>query len=133
MKKRTKKSKPTRADVEKIYWWCVSNYGRSKVNGPYPDLQYRKADYLTEGIFGEYDWIENTIFVSKDKNKTLIDVIDTMIHEWVHYQQPLRSHLRTMAKEGKLDLAFEDGDPLETEARIIARKDRSRCFRELFS
>lgn len=133
MTKKTKHSKPRKPDAEKVYWWCVEEYGRSKINGSYPELEFKHPDYLTEGLCGEYDYIENTIFVNRKENKTLIELIDTMIHEWTHYHQPIRSHLQKMAKEGKLHRAFEEKDPLEIEARKVARRDRSKCFKELFS
>ena len=131
--KKTKQSKPTRADAEKVYWWCVAEYGRSTTNGGYPYLEFRKPDYYSGDAFGYFDEIEGTLFVNKEKNVTIIDLIDTVIHEWTHYLQPIRSHIRRMTKEGKEEKLFENNDPLEIEARKIARRDRSKCFKELYS
>ena len=130
---KTKESKPTRGDAVKIYDWCKKTYGRSKVNGPYPILQFRKPDYYSGDAFGYYDPDEGTLFVNKTKNETIIDLIDTIIHEWTHYHQPLRSHSRKMIKEGRMHELFEETDPLEIQAEEVAERDCEKCFNELFS
>lgn len=132
-KMKTKKSKPTRADANKVWWWCVNEYGRSKINGSYPHLEFRKFNYYDDELaYGYYDEIENVICVNRLTNKTLIDLIDTVIHEWTHYHQPIKSHIRRMAKEGRVDELFEDHDPLEREAQKIAYRDAERCYQELY-
>lgn len=133
MAKKYRSSKPTRKDAENIYLWCVQKYGRSKINGSYPELLFRKPDYFLGDAYGYYDPDEKVLYINKDKNKTVIDLIDTMIHEWTHYHQPVKSHWRKMAKEGRLDEVFEKGDPLEEEAYRIAKRDRDKCFKDLFS
>jgi len=124
--------KPTRSDAVKIYRWCMNEYGRSKINGSYPELIFRKPDYLTEDCYGEYDSISNTLFISKTENIHLIDLIDTIIHEWIHYLQPIRSHLRTMRSEKRLHEAFNNKDPLEIEAQKIAKRDKKKCFLQIY-
>jgi hypothetical protein len=133
MKNALKTDKPTRAHLNRIVEWCRVKYGRSKCNGPYPVITFRKSCYLTEGICGEYNWEDNTIFLSKEHNPTLIDLINTVIHEWTHYLQPLRSHIRTMYRQGKAAALFTEQDPLENQAREIADRDTLLCYHELFS
>lgn len=121
--KKSRRAKPTRRDAEKIYLWCVDRYGRSKRNGPYPDLLFRKPDYYLGDYDGHYDPYDNTIFVNKSKCTCLYSLIDTLIHEYVHYLQPVKSSFKNP------DLYRE----LELEAERISTRDRFQCYTELYT
>ena len=61
----------TRATAQKILDWCYFTYGRSKINGAYPALEFRKPDDYTGDDYGYYDEIDQTIFVNREIEKCL--------------------------------------------------------------
>ena len=85
MKNGEKKKVVTRSTAYKILWWCVAEYGRSKLNGSYPYLEFRKGDYYTGDDYGYYDEIDGVIFINKEKHLTLEELVKTIIHEYTHY------------------------------------------------
>jgi hypothetical protein len=75
--------KVNRSSAIKVLEWCKKKYGRSKYNGRYPDLQFKKGDHVTEDVWGMYDEQDNCIFVNSNEVKTLEDMTSTIIHEYV--------------------------------------------------
>lgn len=124
-----KEIKLNRSSAMKVYEWCKKRYGRSKHNGRYPDLQYRKPDYMTEGLFGLYDEVENYIFVNREEVQTLEDLITTVIHEYVHYTQNIKVDWKVLNKY--FDPISMD-HPLEREAEETSKRDFPTCLREVF-
>jgi hypothetical protein len=120
--------KLTRGTVLKVYEWCKKRYRRSKYNGRYPDIVYRKSDYITGEDWGYYDEQENLIFISKDKHSSLADLVDTVIHEYTHYKQNIKVDFRILSKYFESD----DQHPLEIEARSTADRDTPICLKEVF-
>ena len=120
------KIKPTRKHVNQILDWCQQTYGKSKFNKDFPVIEYRKPDYYTEEIMAFYDEIESTIFINKDKNDNLEELINSVIHEYVHYKQNMK-HYQILA------LYLPDNkNPMEIEANKIAKKDTKKCLKEVF-
>ena len=109
-----------------ILYWCMSTYGRSKLNGAYPDIEYKKADYLTGDVIGHYDDIEGTIFVNKILNDSLEELVNTIIHEYTHYVKHSMHEYFILAK-----YLSDERNPLEIDARRIARKDSKKCLKFL--
>ncbi len=121
--------KLSKSTVTKVYEWCRKKYGRSKYNGRYPNIKYRKSDYLCEDAWGYYDEIDNVIFVNKDKHTNIEDLVNTIIHEYTHYKQNIKVDFRVLAKY------FDpgtDAHPLEIEAELVADRDTPQCLKELF-
>jgi hypothetical protein len=119
--------KITRSHAIKILEWCVKTYGKSKFNKTFPTLEFKKSDYYTEGCMAFYDEIESTIFVAKDLHTDLEELVNSIIHEYVHYKQNMR-HYQILA------LYLPDHkNPLEIEAERTAKKDTKKCLKELFS
>ena len=116
-----------RGHVDKIYSWCKKKYGRSRYNGRYPDIVFRKPDYYTGEDWGYYDEDEQLIYINKDKHETIEDLIHTIIHEYTHYKQSMH-HYQILAKY--LD---SHEHPLEIEADKIADKDTEECLAYLQS
>ena len=52
----------------KIIEWCRDQYGRSKYNKGILYLTFKKPDWSNEDLLGEYDSIENTIFINSIEN-----------------------------------------------------------------
>lgn len=117
------KQLPHRGHVDKIYEWCKKRYGRSKHNGRYPDVVFRKGDYYDGEEWGYYDEVDKCIYINRDKHETLQDLIDTMIHEYTHYLQNMH-HYQIIA------LYLEhDEHPMEIQANAIADKDGIECLK----
>jgi len=121
--------KLNRNSAMKVYEWCKKRYGRSKYNGRYPDLRYRKEDYVTEGLIGLYDEFDNIIFINSDAINTLEDLIVTVIHEYVHYTQNIRVDWKVLSKY--FDPTSMD-HPLERQAEEISIRDFPTCLQEVF-
>lgn len=121
------KIKPTRKHVNQIFEWCIKQYGKSKFNKELPVVEFRKEDYYTEGCMAFYDDIESTIFINKDQNDNLPELINSIIHEYVHYKQNMK-HYQI------LSLYLPDNkNPMEIEASKIAKRDTKKCLKEVFN
>lgn len=121
--------KPTRRAAEKIYDWCKKKYGRSKHNGKYPTLYFRKENEQVEGAFGIYDCEENFIYINKSRIENIEDLASTLIHEYVHYKQNIKVDYAVLAKY--FDPSTDD-HPLEREAEEISKRDTRLCLLEVF-
>ena len=117
------KQLPHRGHVDKIYEWCKKKYGRSKYNGRYPDIVFRKGDYYDGEEWGYYDEVDKCIYINRDKHETLQDLIDTIIHEYTHYLQNMY-HYQIIAK-----YLEHDQHPMEIEANAIADRDGIECLK----
>jgi hypothetical protein len=115
-------SKPHRGHVDKIYAWCKSKYGRSRYNGRYPDIAFKKSDYYTGEDWGYYDEDEQLIYINKDKHENLEDLVHTIVHEYTHYKQSMY-HYRILSIY--LD---PHENPLELEADMVAERDTPECL-----
>lgn len=113
----------------KVYEWCKKAYGRSKYNGRYPDLSYKKGDHTNSDLMGEYDFVENSIFINSDQIKTLYDLVSTVIHEYTHYKQNMKVDWTVLSKYFD---PYTIDHPLEKEAREIEVRDAPICMREIF-
>lgn len=118
-----------RSSALKVLEWCKKKYGRSKYNGRYPDLQFRKGDYITEDVWGLYDEQENYIFINSSEVKTIEDLASTVIHEYVHYKQNIKVDWRVLSKY--FDSESLD-HPLEREAHEVSERDFPTCLKEIF-
>ena len=137
-----KRSKPSKSICNRVREWCIQNYGRSKYNGSYPFINFTSYYYISKkdnkninpkNHFGEYNPWENKMIISKHANDTVNKLIDTIIHEWVHYLQPVKTHINKVMKlDKKLSTKEYNNLPFEKEAVKIAKKDRNKCFQDLF-
>lgn len=118
--------KPTRKHVNQILDWCIETYGKSKFNKPVPVIEFRKPDYYTEGCMAFYDEIESVIFVDKVANDNLDELANSIIHEYIHYKQNMK-HYQILAM-----YLPDHKNPMEIEARKIAKRDAKKCLKELF-
>ena len=116
----------SRATAYKILWWCISEYGRSKLNGPYPYLEFKKADEYSQDDYGYYDEIEQVIFINKDMHNTLEDLVKTIIHEYTHYVKHSMHEYKILSK-----YLSHHRNPLEIDARRIERRDYKKCLKFL--
>lgn len=113
-----------------VYEWCRKTYGRSKYNGRYPDLTYKKGDETNCDHMGEYDFYDNCIFVNSDQIKSLYDLVSTVIHEFTHYKQNMKVDWVILCKYFD---QYSSDHPLEKEAIEIELRDTPKCMKELFN
>jgi len=88
--------------------WCHGKFGpNTRKRTPLKMVLYTKSsDY-----FGCYDFKKNRIVVCKEKHKTLAEFIRTIIHEYTHYLQPIRSYYHLVG-----ELTGYKNNPYEQEA-----------------
>lgn len=117
--------KLTRFHALKILEWCQLEYGNSKYNSYDLELAFHKPTYLTEGLLGEYDPIENTIFINSKDHETLEELCKTVIEEYWHY-------LKDDEEYQDLYNSYDyDDHPHEAEAKAMAESDWVRCLEDL--
>lgn len=119
--------KPTRKHANQILEWCLQKYGKSKFNKTFPIIELKKSDYYTEGCVAFYDDIDATIFLDKEKNDTIEEMANSIIHEYIHYKQNMK-HYQILSM-----YLPDHKNPMEIEATKIANKDAKKCIKELFN
>lgn len=74
----------TRKHYNFILNWCVETFGISQFNKNIPKLTItkKKSEWC-----GEYDPDKNKITIWVINHSYIINVIDTVIHEYIHYKQ----------------------------------------------
>lgn len=96
--------------------WCqevlgVNNrraYGLSVYIGPQPKREQKEMG----SYYGCYDCISNQIFIYPENHHNIRELIKTVIHEYTHYTQPVRSRYY------KYDQQYGyNKNPFEVEAR----------------
>ena len=109
----------------RILDWCISSYGASKYNGPYPHIEFRREDVTTEKLAGYYCDIENVIFLNKDFHLSIKELAKTIIHEYTHYRQNMK-HYHVLSEY----LSYKN-NPLEKQATKTSTRDYKKCLSEL--
>jgi len=105
--------------TEKIFDWCVNEYGLSKYQEYIPWLEI-EDDNL--GMMGEYESEENTITIYENYIKNTDELVETMIHEYQHYlQSPVwMERYYTMGHT-------HSTHPYEIQAEEVAQRDKNKC------
>ena len=124
-KKIKKKNLITKSTSYQILYWCISEYGRSKLNGRYPHIKFLKEGE-TENDYGYFDDIESTIYLCKNKILTLEDLARTIIHEYTHYCKHSMAEYKVLSKY----LSYAR-NPLEVDARRVESRDFKKCLKFL--
>lgn len=116
---------PSRKYVNKIVDWCLKNYGRSKYNRYFPEIQYRKSEDRSTLAF--YDDQDGVIFINKYDHRSLRTLANSIIHEYTHYMQNMK-HYDVLS----MYLPYHK-NPMEIEANRIAKRDAKKCVKEILS
>ena len=107
--------------------WCAKNIG---VNYRYPipriTLLGGITHYMPKDIYGEYDSEENLIEINLPRNTYVRCLIKTIIHEYTHYLQPIRTKYQKLTKK----YGYYD-NPLEVEARYNENNRYRDCFEDI--
>ena len=120
-RKRTEKI----ADV--VIGWCKTNMGVNRRRKSPISHFCIKGSKGPDGktTFGWYDHEDNIIGINYTMHKTLGDLIQTIIHEYVHSMQPVATKYEKLLKV----YGYEQ-HPLEVEARYLAYHNHYNCFKE---
>ena len=114
----------TRKNALKVYEWCKKMFGTSPINGAYPKFIFHKKGEFV----GYYNPWKNEIHVFKQKHRTFIGFIGTIIHEYTHYHQSIKRQYQKLNK-----IYNYKSHPLEREANRTERKYKWMCYYEIFS
>ncbi len=92
------------------------------------DLKY----YNTKSVLGRYYFYSNTLVIYLCKSSKLIEVTDTVIHEYCHH---LQNHLKRNEIKKALELYNEayENHPWEVQARNLAEIKRLTILKKLTS
>jgi Zn-dependent peptidase ImmA (M78 family) len=125
--RRAKKVVPSRKYVNKIFDWCIKTYGKSRFNREFPEIMYRKAEYMNEDprVMAFYDEEDAVIFINKDDHHNLYQLANSIIHEYTHYKQN-QHHYYILSQY----LPYSK-NPMEIEANEVAKRDARKCIREI--
>lgn len=102
--------------VKRSMAWCKSNFGENKRK------QYKISHMVgnfpfLEDSYGCYDQFDNVVIVNLSNCPTVGRVTATVIHEYVHSLQPIRTqYAKSIAEYGYWDC------PFEVEARFFEKK-----------
>lgn len=116
-----------RKDVEQLAFtvanWCMINLPS---NEKLPKLW---IDWKRQNrCYGEYDYTDNEIIVYPLIHKKVKDIIDTTIHEWVHFLQDTEEIIDSVERYKY----FKDANPKELEAIKLAKKYTKRCLKDIY-
>lgn len=106
-----------RRDVESLVFdvarWCTNNLSSNeKLPKVWVDWKRQKRCY------GEYDYADNEIIVYPLIHEKVEDIIDTTIHEWIHFLQDTEEIIDSIKRYKH----YKDANPKELEAVELAKK-----------
>lgn len=110
--------------VENVLQWCETNYSTPKNRGK---LSFKINYYNHTKLEGCYCGYNKNITVYITQEKRIIDVVDTLLHEYQHHiemrrQKEVRLYSKQLSEFGY------DNHPMEITAREFARQHRNECF-----
>lgn len=106
--------------------WCIKNLGVRKwcpnffVEVVKEDVEYGAGWYIPNRHDPE-------ITINANANTTIIDLIDTVVHEYTHYLQP---NFQEQYSQFSTEYEYFN-NPLEIEARENGKKYRRQCFNDI--
>jgi hypothetical protein len=117
-----------------IFEWCKTKYGMSKYQKDFPKLHFRSKaakDKIMGPLKGEFFYEENEIYIYKELHLLepipLLDVVNTIIHEYKHFLQNMENY----------DMYFDKykysyhTHPYEKTCNRFAGKEQDECYQYL--
>lgn len=110
--------------VETVLQWCETNHSIPKKRGK---LSYKINYYNHTKLEGCYCGYTKNITVYINPEKRIIDVLDTLLHEYKHHidmrtQKEVKLYFKQLSEFGY------DSHPMEISAREFAKQHRDECF-----
>jgi hypothetical protein len=114
-----------RKDIESLVFdvakWCMHNLpSNEKLPKVWTDWKRQNRCY------GEYDYTDNEITVYPLIHEKVEDIIDTTIHEWIHFLQDTEE----IIEKEKTYKFYKSANPIELEAVELAKKYTKRYLKE---
>jgi|TARA_B100001093_G_scaffold245981_1_gene235498 hypothetical protein len=114
-------------DIESLVFnvanWCMHNLpSNEKLPKVWVDWKRQKRCY------GEYDYTDNEIIVYPLIHEKVEDIIDTTIHEWIHF---LQDNNEIIEKEETYKF-YKSANPIELEAVELAKKYTKKCIKDIY-
>lgn len=119
----------TRKDLISILDWCKKKLGRSKYFS-IRNLEIRFKSNLDYYI-AIFDVERNCIEINPTKIRNYMDLVATIIHEYVHFKQNPAKYEEIDMKLPRLRYYYDH--PYEAEAEKIAQELKKECFHALKS
>lgn len=117
--------KVTRKDMVLMLDWCKKFLGRSK----YFSVKTLKLRTKSKSKFlGQFAIFDNTIEVNPLIHDNIVHLIETIIHEYVHFQQNPREF---ELLERKYNFNYYYDHPHEYEAESTALKLSKKCYKNI--
>lgn len=96
-----------------MFEWCENKFGKSKFNEDFK-IKISKA----KDRYGVYMRDKNTIQVNVKAHKSLLELCDTVVHEYTHYLQDMSMYVEYFLKYNR----NYDNHPYEVTANNRAKK-----------
>jgi hypothetical protein len=109
--------------------WCKKKWKKSRYHSDYPKI--RILNRSARDLYGWYDEEKNLITINMHLNRRVIDIIDTVIHEYTHYTQDCKNLYDKLWEENAHRPYREH--PLEREAYRRQEKYGKICKSEIES
>ena len=104
--------------------WCVANFGVNNRRHK-PFTVSIRMQVSGSPRYGEFNHIENTMVIFHNNCENVKLIVQTVLHEYTHYMQPIRSKYMELHER----FSYED-NPLEVQARTNERLYRN-CWKKI--
>lgn len=112
-------------DIESLVFaaidWCKNNL---KSNKKLPMIWIDWA--VQKRCYGEYCFTDNEIIIYPKIHTHVKDIVDTAIHEWVHFLQGEKAY-----DDSEKYKFYKSKNPTELEAIELANKYTNKCIKEI--
>ena len=105
--------------------WCISRINNSQIKKPQLIVSYE----MNKRIWGVYRPSKNEMVIYVNKHRTIRELTNTIIHEFVHATQKNRSFNTSYIEFNKAVGYWNN--PYEIESRAIAKDKEEECILEL--
>jgi hypothetical protein len=117
--------------VKKTIEWCKTNlgvYNRRRNKFKYSIRVQSKKDINKIGCeaMGQFECKTNTLTIYHNNNETVKDLVQTTIHEYTHYLQPISTYYRKYYK-----IYDYYSNPFEIEAFKNEKKYYKKCWKSI--
>ncbi len=113
--------------AQSVLLWCALTFKEEYNNKP--SIVFYKNRKTKDNRYGEYHGSTNEIRIFLNKNTTIQDITDTIIHEFAHAIQHAKDGLKNYDRYTR-QYGYQK-NPYEKEARALAEKYAPKCLKDL--